>query len=167
MNSSHRKKPMNPKQFLAIAAIGIEKRKVDAEHMSSADFAKQFGGVPGIETAKNAEAKPQIRMPKKRQANKVEQAFADIARRYWPKAEIRYEALTLRVNSGNYTPDWVIFEGSRIICLVECKGPYLHQSSGGSIRAFKEACAMYPWTFLFAQKTKAGWAYSIPIESIA
>lgn len=118
-------------------------------------------------------AKPQIRLPKKREPNKTEAEWMDRLRRTncdHPGFTVLYEPFTLRLPSGTrYTPDVVTIQGRvegyeiapipmGCICTIyEIKGARVHNPA--SIRAFKEARAAFPfWIFRFAQKTKGGWA---------
>lgn len=138
--------------------------------LSAADFQKQFGSSLGNQVVNRTTAepitkdskaekkeKPQIRLPKKREPNKTEMEFIMRCRELYPKAEIQYEAISLRLPSGTvYTPDIGIFEIGKPIIFYEVKGPHIHNER--SVHAFKEAKAAFPhFQFIFAQKRESGW----------
>lgn len=110
------------------------------------------------------EAKPQIRIPKKRLPNKTEAGWiARISRKFPPSLfRIRYEPMSLNLPSGTrYTPDVVVtdIKTGIIVCVYEVKGGHIHNSA--SVRAFKEAAAAFPeWKFGFAQLRKTQWTVS-------
>lgn len=64
-----------------------------------------------------------------------------------------FEGVTLRLPGGSrYTPDFVTFDGMRII-VHEVKGSYRLQSQGRAVTAFKECVAAFPQIgFVWAQK---------------
>jgi hypothetical protein len=106
------------------------------------------------------DVRPQIRLPKLAQPNKTEAAWMEqLRRRYHPAiTTIQYEPVTLRLPSGTrYTPDFMVHQSTtNMVEFWEVKGPHIHNP--GSIRAFKEARAAFPfWSFKFAQKSKDGW----------
>lgn len=68
----------------------------------------------------------------------------------------RYEAVTLHLPGGNYTPDWMTDENG-VLTLTEVKGAFRFGSQSRAILAFKEAAALYPfWRFVWATKKKGG-----------
>ena len=80
-----------------------------------------------------------IRVPKVRQPNKTEARWnADHGN------DGLYEALSFKVTSGKYTPDWVYFRPDGTIACVEVKGAYAFGSQAAASAKFKEAVAAYP-----------------------
>lgn len=75
----------------------------------------------------------------------------------------KYEAITLHLSGGNYTPDFVFTDpNDGEVCLVEVKGSYRLPSMGRSVFAFKQACAEFPmFRFLFAELGKDGRTWTI------
>jgi hypothetical protein len=125
------------------------------DRMTAAEYRRREG--LSVETT----AKPQIRIPAPVTMNKTEAAWMEqLKRKFHPAiTTILYEPITLRLPSGTrYTPDFMVYQSTtQHVSLYEVKGPHIHNPR--SIHAFKEAKAAYPfWTFIFAQKTKDGWA---------
>jgi hypothetical protein len=123
--------------------------------MSSAEFQAQFGSV------KQAASRPAIRVPKPRMT-KTEAEYERILHTQFPASMgfvVQFEGLSFRLPSGTrYTPDFVIWDGNKILLAVEVKGSYRLGSAGTSHEKFKAAMAAYPeirWRY--AQKTKDGW----------
>lgn len=124
--------------------------------LSAAEFKKQFGGV-AVGTVKDC-GKPGIRLPKPVKMSKVEDEYGRILITEFACHVLKYEAITLRLAGGNYTPDWTVWLGDRLLLCVECKGAYRLGSAGRSHMAFKAAIAAWPHIkFRFAQKSKDGW----------
>lgn len=73
--------------------------------------------------------------------------------------KIEYESITLRLADGTkYTPDWIVWDGAKIVLCVECKGSFKLGSQGRSVSAFKRAIHDFPHLkFRFAQSSKDGW----------
>lgn len=68
----------------------------------------------------------------------------------------RYEAVTIKLPGGNYTPDWMTIDDG-VVTFHEVKGGYRFASESRAILAFKEAAAFCPfWKFVWAQKQKGG-----------
>ena len=86
---------------------------------------------------KTRSAQP-IRMPREATPNRTE------ARYLADHPGGLYEALTFRVASGRYTPDFVYFRPDGSIVAVEVKGPYALGSQAAASAKFKEAVAAYP-----------------------
>jgi hypothetical protein len=133
--------------------------------VSAADFRKSQGlPPPGGGDAPPSTAKPQIRIPKRREPNKTEAEFGRTLKSTIPDARIMYEPFTLRLPSGTrYTPDFILVRptvgGSFVMLAYEVKGPHIHNPA--SIRAFKEAKSAFPWiVFVFAQKRKGEWTFA-------
>jgi hypothetical protein len=128
--------------------------------MSAAQFQKEFGYPPPDAPPT---AKAQIRMPAPVKMNKTETEWMEHAKRRHPGCTVHGQMITLRLPSGTkYTPDVVVMvNGNVIVAMYEVKGPHIHNQR--SIHAFKEAKSAYPhWQWIFAQKTKAGWATDPP-----
>jgi hypothetical protein len=125
------------------------------ERMSSAEFQRVHGSGGQAATV---DAKPQIRLPKRRQPNKTETAWWEqLKRRHHPAtASIFYEPISLNLPSGTrYTPDFMVLTHEETI-FWEVKGAHIHNQR--SIHAFKEARSAFPfWRFGFAQLVKGDW----------
>lgn len=68
----------------------------------------------------------------------------------------RYEAVTLRLPGGNYTPDWMTIDDGEVT-LHEVKGAYRFGSESRAVLAFRTAASMFPFfRFVWAQKQKGG-----------
>lgn len=68
----------------------------------------------------------------------------------------RYEAVTLRMPGGNYTPDWMTVDDGRIT-FHEVKGAFRFGSQSRAILGFKSAAAAFPfWNFVWATLRKGG-----------
>lgn len=100
--------------------------------------------------------KAKIRMPKLTSPNKTEQEFLDRAASLLPEFRpdllVQFEPLTLILPSGaRYTPDFVFWDGPKIVAVVETKGAHIH--SPAALLRFKEARATFRHIqFYFAQK---------------
>lgn len=133
------------------------------DRMSSKEYRQRMGLAPS-DGATVAKAKPQIRIPKPRRMNKTEAEWMEhLKRKYHPAiTTIRYEAITLRLPSGRYTPDFFVHQSTtNNVEFWEVKGPFIKNPA--SIRAFKEAIIAYPmFNFYFAQKLKTGWTTTEP-----
>lgn len=137
---------------------------MSAIRMTAKEYQRQFGGVAGVQTLKEAEqaamSKPQIRLPKPRTPNKTESNWLLQCKSRHPDCVILYEPFTLNLPSGcRYTPDVVCItkEGGMIYAIYEVKGAHIHNQR--SIHAFKEARSAFPWwPFRFAQLRKGLWA---------
>ena len=98
-------------------------------------------------------AQPPIRLPKRHQPNATETRFNN--ERLNGKG--LFEAITFNVPSGKYTPDWVYYGPSSVVC-VEVKGSYKFGSQSGASAKFKEAVAMNPGiTFIWAKWENGEW----------
>ena len=135
------------------------------ERITSAEYRKRMGLDYSAPNGGDKSPKAQIRMPKKRTPNKTEAEWMRICETRHPQAiAIKYEPWSLKLEHSRtkYTPDVVVFEAFKHAIVVTCyevKGPHLHGNSANSIRAFKEARGeFYMFNFIFAQRTKAGWA---------
>lgn len=70
-----------------------------------------------------------------------------------------YEALTFRVPSGKYTPDFIHFRPDGRIVAVEVKGGYALRSQAAASAKFKEAVAAYPTvTWVWAKWDGTAWS---------
>lgn len=120
-------------------------------------------------TARNPRLKPTpqrapspIRVPQKRQPNQTE------ARYNADKLDGNgiYEAITVRVPSGKYTPDWLYFAPDGTIHLIEVKGAFKYGSQSGASAKFKEAVERYPgfvWTWAkWADGVWQEWTSPVP-----
>lgn len=68
----------------------------------------------------------------------------------------RFEAITLRLPGGNYTPDWMTVDEG-VITLHEVKGSFRFGSESRAILAFRSAAAAFPFfRFVWAMKAKGG-----------
>jgi hypothetical protein len=124
---------------------------------------RQMMGLPppgGVSDIPQTAGNPKIRLPKPPTPNKCESEYGRILSAEFHGHDVRYEAITLRLPGGNYTPDWSVWNGSALVLLVECKGGHRHHSAGRSHMAFKAAIAAFPnLVFRFAQKSPNGWAW--------
>ena len=101
-----------------------------------------------------ARSKPQIKLKAKaNEPNANEKRLLQWLRKKHPKCKFLYEMLTLRLPSGtNYTPDFVVMQGSTIVAIYEAKDAYIGKSGRDSKAKFKESRAVHPqWRFVFAQ----------------
>lgn len=90
--------------------------------------------------AKNAKPPaPPIRIPKARTPNRTEARYAEEF-----GTDGMYEALSFKVPSGRYTPDWVYFQPDGSLRCVEVKGAHAFGSQAAASAKFKEAVAAYP-----------------------
>lgn len=125
-----------------------------SDRMTAAEFSAQFGGgkpANPVNVGRNpAPAKPQIRIPKKAAPNKTEAHASQFLVREFPGCDVRYEALTFRLNSGTiYTPDWTVWRGNTLLLCVEVKARWMHRDA--SKEKFKQALAEWPsikWRFM-------------------
>lgn len=100
-----------------------------------------------LAASSNPRLKPQppkpsapIRLPKPRTPNKTELRYVTDHNCVGPL----YEALSFKVPSGRYTPDWVEFRKDGSIVCVEVKGGHAFGSQAAASAKFKEAVATYP-----------------------
>lgn len=101
---------------------------------------------------REARHSPPVRVPVPRTPNSTESRFND--ERLGGRGI--YEGITFKVPSGKYTPDWVYYGFSSVIC-VEVKGSYRLGSQSGASAKFKEAVALHPGiTFVWAKLEKDG-----------
>lgn len=93
-----------------------------------------------------------IRVPRPRTPNKTE------ARWLADHPGGLYEAMSFRVASGRYTPDFVHFRPDGSICAVEVKGSYAFGSQAAASAKFKEAVAAYPQVgWIWAKWADGSW----------
>ena len=125
------------------------------QRLTAAEFKKRYAPTnPGNQ---DVAKKASIRLPKIPTPNKNEATYGRILAAEFPGCSIMYEAVTLRLDGGNYTPDWIVMDGPCIVLVVEVKGAHRFASAGRSHYAFKEAIAKYPSIrFRFAQSEKSG-----------
>jgi hypothetical protein len=111
--------------------------------------------------------KPSIRMPKVPEPNKNEEACRYYLSRLWPMCDWVFEPFKLRLNSGFYTPDWLVTLKGALVCTIECKGSYRLHSATASFRAFKEAKVLYPFAKLvMAQWNESTWTFTENMNSV-
>ena len=90
--------------------------------------------------------------PLRRQMNKTEALYQQSVLR----GAGLYEGLTLRLPGGSrYTPDFITFDEQGRVTCHEVKGSFKLGSHGRSVTAFREAAAVFPFSFIFARKDKA------------
>lgn len=127
-------------------------------NMTSAEFRK-LKGAPVLAS------RPQIRLPKREAMNKTEVAYLRVLQSEFPPQsgyEIKYEAISFRLGSGIYTPDFTVWRLGTILTpvltlVVEVKGGFIKRDA--SLSKFKEARAAWPHLrFRFAQRRKTQWA---------
>lgn len=133
------------------------------ERLTAQEFRARFGGGgPGNQ---NIMKKPQIRLGRDTGENKTELAYRRILESEFPPHsgyEIKYEAISFRLPSGLYTPDYTVWRLGTVLTpvltlAVEVKGGWIHRDSSKS--KFKEARHAWPHIrFRFAQKFKEGWS---------
>jgi hypothetical protein len=101
---------------------------------------------------------PAIRVPRSRLPNATEHRWFLSAKSRWPGLDIRYEAISFRLNSGaRYTPDFSGWDHGRLLWCCEVKGAFLGHSAR-SILAWKEVAANWPAvTWIFAQFKSGRW----------
>jgi hypothetical protein len=117
------------------------------------------GGVISVQPAPPPPPpKPAIRVPRSRLPNATEHRWFLSAKSRWPGLEIRYEAISFRLNSGaHYTPDFSGWDHGRLLWCCEVKGAFLGHSAR-SILAWKEAAAAWPAVhWIFAQYKGGDW----------
>ena len=108
--------------------------------------------TPPAAAPREARHRPPVRVPAPRVPNRTESRFND--ERLGGRGI--YEGITFNVPSGKYTPDWVYYGMSSVIC-VEVKGSYRLGSQSGASAKFKEAVALHPGiTFVWAKLAKDG-----------
>ncbi|MBQ3340930.1 MAG: hypothetical protein IJG84_03470 [Kiritimatiellae bacterium] len=94
---------------------------------------------PRLKAQPKPQPPPPIRVPKQRTPNKTEARYdADHG------GGGLYEALSFKVPSGRYTPDWTYFNPDGSIRCVEVKGGHAFGSQAASAAKFKEAVSAYP-----------------------
>ena len=121
--------------------------RIQAERQLSATAKSPPAAAP-----REARQRPPVRVPVRRTPNLTEARFND--ERLGGRGI--YEGITFNVPSGKYTPDWVYYGLSCVIC-VEVKGSYRLGSQSGASAKFKEAVAMNPGiTFVWAKLEKDG-----------
>lgn len=123
------------------------------DRMTAAQFSAQFGGggpASPVITGRNSTPKPQIRIPKKAEPNKTEAFACQFLSREFPECDVKYEALTFRLNCGTiYCPDWTVWRGNTLLLCVEVKARWMHRDA--SKEKFKQALAEWPaikWRFM-------------------
>jgi hypothetical protein len=127
--------------------------------MTAAQYQNQFGS--GIWNQDVSVKKPAIRLPKATKMSKPEAEYERILRMEFPTAEVKREAISFKLDGGNYTPDFTVWQGSILVLAVEVKGAYRLHSAGRSHFAYKTAKAAWPHVrFRFAQREKNGWSIS-------
>ena len=126
--------------------------------MTSAQFRARQGLPPAGETRTVAQGKPQIRLPKLDKMNATEAQYERLLKAEFPMADVRYEAVSFRLPSGLYTPDFTVWINCQLILAVEVKGGFIKRDS--SLSKFKECRSLWRHTkWRFAQRMKDGtWA---------
>ena len=121
--------------------------------MTAAEFSAQFGGgkpANPVNVGRNSTPKPQIRIPKRAEPNKTENFARQFLVREFPDCEVKYEAITFRLNCGTiYCPDWTVWRGNALLLCVEVKARWMHRDA--SKEKFKQALAEWPaikWRFM-------------------
>ncbi len=115
--------------------------------------------IRAMQNAISAKHKPAIRIPKPREIGAAEDAYRTLLIKEFQTAEIRYEGMSFRLNSGAlYTPDFTVWEGESLILAVEVKGIIAKRHSAArSILAFKTAASEWrAIQFRYAAKQKDG-----------
>ena len=128
--------------------------------LTASEFQKQFGSSIGNQiVSKQPEKKAAIRLPKPKTMTKAEEEYQRILEiEFVAGGEVKFEAISFKLGGGVYTPDFTVWDGSRLLLCVEVKGSYRLHSAGRSHMAFKAARAAWPnirWRF--AHFTKDGW----------
>jgi hypothetical protein len=127
--------------------------------LSAAEFQKQFGTSLGNQVVNDKPKGPAIRLPKPKKMTKAEEEYGRILQiEFAAGGEVKFEAISFKLDGGVYSPDFSVWDGPRLLLCVEVKGSYRLHSAGRSHMAFKAARAAWPnirWRF--AQASKDGW----------
>ncbi len=117
--------------------------------------------APPAAVAEQKAGKVSIRVPRPRKTPQTEIEYGKKLGWEYKHCRVDHNGWSARLPGGiRYTPDFTVWDGSRMVMAVEVKGPVRLQSSARSYAAFKIAIEWWPMiVWRFAEKQESGeWA---------
>ena len=120
--------------------------------------AAQFLAFQGSAPAREAAAKPAIKIPKPLKMRQGEDEYLRLLSEEFPTCQVRFGAVKFRLHAGTlYTPDMTVWCGNILVLAVEVKGgKFIHK--GASLEKVKQLVSEFKMIpFRFAQKIEGRW----------
>jgi hypothetical protein len=119
----------------------------------------------GAHPDRSTRSSASIRVPRQRHPNATEERWFLSAKARWPGLEIRYEAISFRLNSGaKYTPDFSGWDHGCLLWCCEVKGSWKFPSHSRSVLALKTAADEWRDVKFFLAMRKDGEWIETPID---